>query len=398
MKVFIDSVGIRGSGAATVLWNILKNIPSELSEIHFKVFVLSLKQRSFTILPNNLGIQYEEVSFDTFNLLNLLLWQQVWLPRLCRKEKPDIILCMGNVGAMNPSIPQVIYFHQSIYFSKEYKIERLFNRKLLFYKLKKFLTIKGMKAAKFVITQTEAVRKSIVESHKITANKIVAIHTGVPEPLPSSGHPNLGKDEIKDTNILDDLVRPLLIYISHPATYKNFEVLINGMSLLAKKNFLGTLILTLSKPEKYPKEFGLLVEKYQRMVIDLGIQNNVKFIGAIRPDSVKKFIENADIFVFPSLIESFPQSLAEAMACGAVMLLADKPYAREIASNAAIYFDPYSPSSFANAVTKICSDGNLRKELSMLSFERSKLFSYESCTKKIISLLISCVGEKQQKS
>lgn len=55
------------------------------------------------------------------------------------------------------------------------------------------------------------------------------------------------------------------------------------------------------------------IEKYKRIVNDLGLTNKINFLGWISGVRKKLFFENADIFVLPSYIEELPMSILEAM-------------------------------------------------------------------------------------
>ena len=60
--------------------------------------------------------------------------------------------------------------------------------------------------------------------------------------------------------------------------------------------------------------------------------------------------------VFPSLAESFGLPLVEAMAAGCPVAAADRPYAREVAGPAAVYFDPLDPRALAECVIGVLGD------------------------------------------
>jgi len=66
----------------------------------------------------------------------------------------------------------------------------------------------------------------------------------------------------------------------------------------------------------------------------------------------------ADALLFPSLDESFGLPLVEAMMLGLPILVAERPYARSLCGDAAIYFDPSSAASLDGAI------GELRRRLS----------------------------------
>jgi len=61
---------------------------------------------------------------------------------------------------------------------------------------------------------------------------------------------------------------------------------------------------------------GSLRQSLEKMVYDLGIQDNVRFLGFLPKDEVHQLMEAAEMFVLPSLSEPFGIVLLEAMAHG----------------------------------------------------------------------------------
>src|SRR3546814_15007679 len=67
---------------------------------------------------------------------------------------------------------------------------------------------------------------------------------------------------------------------------------------------------------------------------------------------------DADALLFPSLDESFGLPLVEAMTLGLPILAAERPYARSLCGDAAVYFHPSTAASLNAAI------GELRRRLS----------------------------------
>jgi glycosyltransferase involved in cell wall biosynthesis len=61
---------------------------------------------------------------------------------------------------------------------------------------------------------------------------------------------------------------------------------------------------------------GPLKEELSSLARSLGLGDRVAFLGALRPDDVAAELQEADIFVLPSLWENLPCALVEAKACG----------------------------------------------------------------------------------
>jgi len=57
-------------------------------------------------------------------------------------------------------------------------------------------------------------------------------------------------------------------------------------------------------------------EEIERQVVDLGLNENVFFLGSLPNNKVHEYYQIADIFINPTGAEGFPRVLIEAMACG----------------------------------------------------------------------------------
>lgn len=66
---------------------------------------------------------------------------------------------------------------------------------------------------------------------------------------------------------------------------------------------------------------GRLREKLENMVLNLGLEDKVKFLGY--QENPFKYISRSDCFVFPSDFEGFPNVLIEALACGIAVISTD---------------------------------------------------------------------------
>ncbi len=76
----------------------------------------------------------------------------------------------------------------------------------------------------------------------------------------------------------------------------------------------------------------------------------LKCVDRLTPDKVIKAYEAADALLFLSLAESFGFPLIEAMWIGLPIICPDRPYARALCGDQAIYFDPESVVSLQEAV------------------------------------------------
>lgn len=96
-------------------------------------------------------------------------------------------------------------------------------------------------------------------------------------------------------------------------------------------------------------------------------------------DVVARYMQEAGVFVFPSLHESFGMPLAEAMACGVPIITTDATACREVAGDAALLVDPENVVALASAMQQLMTDESMRMSLAEKALIRGGLFSWELC-------------------
>jgi glycosyltransferase involved in cell wall biosynthesis len=99
-------------------------------------------------------------------------------------------------------------------------------------------------------------------------------------------------------------------------------------------------------------------------------------------------------FLYPSLRESFGIPILESMACGTPVITSNTSAMPEIAGDAALLVDPYSPEAIAEGILKIETDENLRKELINSGNERIKFFSWEKTATELLKIYKNIVNHE----
>jgi glycosyltransferase involved in cell wall biosynthesis len=149
--------------------------------------------------------------------------------------------------------------------------------------------------------------------------------------------------------------RILFVGRLHPV--KGVRYLLQAMSIVHQELPEAKLILVGDGEER---------EYLENLTGSLGIRKYVEFVGRIPHERVPDYMHHADVFVLPSLSESFGLVNLEAMACGLPIVatrVGGIPDLIEDGANGYL-IDPMNQQQIAEAVLKLLQNEMLWKEMS----------------------------------
>jgi glycosyltransferase involved in cell wall biosynthesis len=162
-------------------------------------------------------------------------------------------------------------------------------------------------------------------------------------------------------------VRPTDGYLLYPAQtwpHKNHLGLIGALKLVRDRHPDMRIVCT-----------GRLTEHYGQIAkraASLGVDDRIRFLGYVPETELRELYRGALGVVFPSRFEGWGLPVVEAFAAGTPVGCSDIPVLREVAGNAALYFDPRSAQSIANGMARLWTDATLRGTLRTAGLERVK--------------------------
>ncbi len=118
----------------------------------------------------------------------------------------------------------------------------------------------------------------------------------------------------------------------------------------------------------------------------------VDFLGHLDEDELASLYRRALMVVQPTHYEGSGLPVLDAMACGTPVACADTAVFREIAGDAAHYFDPYDASSIARAMDRLARDEALRQSLSRRGVARAQSFPWEASANKLLAVFMEAVA------
>jgi len=128
-----------------------------------------------------------------------------------------------------------------------------------------------------------------------------------------------------------------------------------------------------------------------------GAAKRVTFTGLVAHSDVPTHYGNADIYINPSLYESFGMSIIEAMAAGVPVVATRVGAVPELISHGHSGFlvDAASPLAIADGVTRLFTDANLRNSISCVGRDIvSKQFPWQTVCSRLMQMYRDVLATK----
>lgn len=119
---------------------------------------------------------------------------------------------------------------------------------------------------------------------------------------------------------------------------------------------------------------GTLKKSFEDYANRLGIDQYIEFTGLLpSSDHVREVMQNADMFVFPTMGEGLPRGILEAMAIGLPVLSTPVGGIPEVIDRKYL-FDPLDSAGFAKMICHLMDNKKELNEMSKTNFNKSKEF------------------------
>ena len=284
---------------------------------------------------------------------------------------PDARVPLGYRGKVVCTFQDLAVYKFPKHFPQVKRIKAKYNRHAMATRADKLIAV------------SENTKKDLMELFSIPEEKISVIHNAIDErffqeiPFDDSQI----KEDLKDRFRIE---RDYILFVGTLEPIKNITRLIHAFKIFKERNKKN------GNDKNYQLALagkkGWLTNEYLQTVKDCGLENDVKFLGYVEGEDLKKLMKGAKLFVMPSLYEGFGMTMLEAMACKIPCLVSDIDPLKQIAGNSVEYVNPHDIEELATKMKKIIENDQRKNELIRLGFERAKNFSWKKCARKTLEI------------
>lgn len=299
------------------------------------------------------------------------LWEQWALPAALNKIRPDLVHCTSNTAPVKLNFPLVLTLHDIIYLEKRKRPSQSLYQNMGWY-YRKWNVPKILSKCSKIITVSQFERNRIQHTLNLNSDILIAIYNGVGahfKPIPEPWYRTRRYIE----------AREYLFFLGNTDPKKNASGVFKAYDLYLKqsKKKLPLLIADL--------EHGY-VEGMLKQLDLMHLLPHLVLPGYLSNLDLPSIYSGANVFLYPSLRESFGIPILEAMACGTPVITSNTSSMPEVAGPEACLVDPEQPIEIANQLLKIENDATYRNTIIQYGLHRAAQFSWEHTARSILNI------------
>jgi glycosyltransferase involved in cell wall biosynthesis len=206
--------------------------------------------------------------------------------------------------------------------------------------------------ASYVCVQAEWSRQDVIKHYGLPAYKVVVVPWGSVFDAYTAPSPKARMAARKKYGLPDR-------FFFYPAVtwpHKNHEAIFRALLVLKTEHSITPHVYFTGSSTGHRKT----IDKFAR---DLDVLEQTHFLGFLSPEELQAIFSVATAMLFPSKFEGFGLPILEAFHAQLPVLSSNATTLPEIAGDAALYFDPDSPSELAALMKTILETSELRQDL-----------------------------------
>ncbi len=357
MHIVLDArlFGPRHTGIGIYTQNLIKNLVYLYPEDFFTAILSGEDYNTCHIQSDN----FQKIST---NVLGYSFKEQVIFPGLLKSLNPDLVHFTNFNKPIFYNNRSVITFHDLTLLKFRSQRKTLKSRLGLNKPASILANLVNLASTEKIIAVSEYTKQELMEFFSVPGGRIKVIYEGFDKDLFQMSYPEpfhnstLNKFNLKR----DDYV----LYIGNSKEHKNTRRLVRAFNI-----FNGS--------QAGKKKLVMVGGKIDKEVFTGLDTENVVFTGFIEESEKVVLLQNARLFVFPSLAEGFGLPILEAMASKTVIATSKIASLPEVGGDSVIYFNPFSIDDISLKIHRGFFDNTLREQKLKSYQEHLNQFSWQ---------------------
>ena len=343
MKVIVNSISAKKGGIITYTRNLMRSLVKRNVDVTFALSESAPLEADAPVIL---------FSVDRMSPVRRAVWEQTIWRRIVARHKPDILYSSANFGVLAPPVPQVLLVREGGQFDPYYlttvaprlDVEAVFQRVA-----RRKLIIASARSSRLVITPTETMKDLLLRWAGDLRGRVRSNPYGT---VPDFFRPAPDRRRWKE----DGVLRLILVSAYYP--HKQPGMIAEAVAQLNAQGVPSHLTLTMDLDQIAQSSGGI----QDHFLLTKGIERGqVTMAGETPYEELPDVYKCHDLFVFPSLSETFGHPLTEAMSTGTPIVAADTAVHREVCKDAAVYHSPLSSSDLVRQIRRLDADEALRR-------------------------------------
>ena len=297
-----------------------------------------------------------------------VLYQNSVYPLLMRSSPIQVLLATCNVVPVGTPVPTVLVMQSIQYFDQVSAFGTLHRRYL------QSAVTSSVMRAQAVICLSHAARRALVELTGVDPEKLHVVYHGLP--------PSHNATLTRAKGTLTATTAPYILNVSSLHRYKNTLRLIEAYARLRRAHRIPQHLRIIGNEAAYTRR------DIYRFASTLGVADSVEFLGPIPHEDLPLHYATADLFVYPSLYETFGLPPLEAMAAGCAVVASNSSSIPEVVGGAAELVDALDVDSIASGMLNVLANPSRRAELVVRGRKRAAEFTWDRAGRQTLDILV----------
>lgn len=301
-----------------------------------------------------------------------LVVEYVGLSALAIGRRWDVLHSPANAGPVCvPGVASVITMHDAIWLKAEGdwgppEAVRAMKR----------VAVPTARRASRVLTDSLASARELVQDLGLRGDRLSVTPLGVSTPTVAPIAPAVLRERF---GLGSD---PFVLCVAQKRPYKNQEALIRAVARLRDRRV--RLVLP-GAPTDYE-------DHLRAVAAECELSARTVFIGWVEEEELEGLYAEAACVVLPSRLEGFGLPVLEAMIRGVPVACAAIDTLREVAGDAALFFDQADVASVSDAIEQILGDDELRARLRMRGEARAAEYTWSATARSTVEAYREAMG------